>query len=185
MPGESYWSTFFDPEAVLRALGLDSARGRVIDVGCGYGTFTLPAARLTSQDVLAVDIEQGLAEEVAARARAQGIARVYAVTRDVAADGLGEPDSSADIVLLFNLLHCEDPAHLLREARRVLAPGGRLGAIHWRSDVPTPRGPDLAIRPRPEDIKRWLVEACYAVEVEPMILPPFHFGLVGRKPDGR
>ena len=182
MPAEDSWATFFDPEAVLRALGLDAASGRVVDVGCGYGTFAIPAARLTGRDVLAVDIEPGMAEAVAARAHTAGLSRVAAATRDVAANGLGEPDASADVILLFNLLHCEDPGGLLREARRVLTPGGRVGVIHWRSDVPTPRGPALDIRPRPEDVERWFLKAGYELLVGPQMLPPYHFGLVGRKP---
>ena len=47
MPEESVWAGFFAPEAVLRKLGLTSSCGDVVDFGCGYGTFTIPAARLS------------------------------------------------------------------------------------------------------------------------------------------
>ena len=43
MPEESLWATFFTPEEVLHKLGLPTA-GDVVDFGCGYGTFTIPAA---------------------------------------------------------------------------------------------------------------------------------------------
>jgi SAM-dependent methyltransferase len=181
MPDEDFWNSFFDPESLLEKLGLHVARGPIVDVGCGYGTFTLPAARLTGQKVLAFDIEPALAQQLEAKARSANLS-VVAIVRDVAHEGLDVADGVADIVLLFNLLHCEDPASLLRESHRVLAPGGRVGVIHWRSDVPTPRGPDLSIRPRPEMCRRWLLDAGFAIAVEPMVLEPYHFGLVGQRP---
>ena len=73
MPEEGYWSTFFDAEATLTALGLDVATGLVVDVGCGYGTFTLPVARLTGQRVVGIDIEADLVQHLDAKARSLGL----------------------------------------------------------------------------------------------------------------
>ena len=56
MPEESLWTTFFTPEEVLHKLGLPAA-GDVVDFGCGYGTFTIPAAKITSGMVYAFDID--------------------------------------------------------------------------------------------------------------------------------
>jgi SAM-dependent methyltransferase len=182
MPDEGYWSTFFDAEAILTALGLHVAAGPVVDVGCGYGTFTLPVARLTGRRVMAIDIEPDLVRQLEVKARAAGLP-VEGIVRDVAHDGTGIPAGTADVVLLFNLLHCEEPVALLREAHRVVAPGGRVGVIHWRSDVPTPRGPHPSIRPQPAMCRKWLLEAGFLVEREPMTLEPYHFGLVGRRGD--
>jgi hypothetical protein len=61
MPEESMWQGFFDPEAVLGKLGLSSACGNVVDFGCGYGTFTIPAARIVRGTVFAFDIEVEMA----------------------------------------------------------------------------------------------------------------------------
>ena len=167
MPAENYWDTFFDPPRILKTLGLDRAEGAVVDIGAGYGTFTLAAARCTNREVFAIDIEQPLLDALAAKARAEGLSNVRPVLRDVMLDGTGLPDGGADIVLLFNLLHCEQPLELLREARRTLQPGGRVGIMHWRSDIPTPRGPDLSIRPSPEQCAAWLHEAGYDLAVRP------------------
>ena len=88
----------------------------------------------------------------------------------------GLPDESCDACLLFNILHGPAPEALLREAGRILRPGGRVLVIHWRSDVPTPRGPSLAIRPRPGQVQSWAraagLQAGAAIE-----LPPWHFGV--------
>ena len=41
MPDHDWWESFFDPDAVLDALELNQFEGPVVDVGCGYGTFTM------------------------------------------------------------------------------------------------------------------------------------------------
>ena len=55
MPDESMWTDFFDAETVLRKLGLTSSCGDVVDFGCGYGTFTIPAARMIGRSKQVVD----------------------------------------------------------------------------------------------------------------------------------
>lgn len=178
MPDEDWWSTFFDPDAVLDALGIHHVDGPVVDVGCGYGTFTVTVAHRTTYPVIAIDIEPAMVDLTAAKARQAGHHHVQCRLADVTEESLGVDPASAAVVLLFNLLHCEEPLALLRSAATALRPGGRLAAIHWRSDVPTPRGPDLSIRPRPEELRAMLIQAGFAITVEPVVLPPYHYGLV-------
>ena len=180
MPDEAWWNTFFDPPSILQALGLDRIEGPVIDVGCGYGTFTLAIARSTQHPVIALDIEPALVAEVGARAAALQLSHVLPRVIDVTDGSLGVDRHAADVVLLFNLLHCEAPFALLAAAHAALRPGGRVGIIHWRSDVPTPRGPDLSIRPKPEQCRSWLLDAGFVIDREVTVLPPYHFGVVGK-----
>ena len=52
MPDEDYWAPFFHPEGVLdRLLDANGSDCNVVEFGCGYGTFTLPAARRTRGQV--------------------------------------------------------------------------------------------------------------------------------------
>ena len=46
MPPEEMWSKFFDPITVLKNLGLAANCRDVLEFGCGYGTFTIPAAQM-------------------------------------------------------------------------------------------------------------------------------------------
>ena len=150
----------------------------VVEFGCGYGTFTLPAARRVGGTVFALDIDSTLIAGAERRAAAEGLTNIRFLRRDFIAQGTGLPDSSADYAMLFNILHCEDPVGLLRETHRNLREGGALGVIHWNPDPDTPRGPPMSIRPGPEQCKQWAETAGFSPGGGVIDLPPYHFGLV-------
>ena len=159
MPPLVLWEGFFDPDGVLEALGCGNAPGDVVEFGCGYGTFTMAAARRISGKIYAVDIEPLMVSETRKRAAEAGVTNVIVETRDFLAEGCGRPDGSAGFVMLFNILHLEDPVRLLREAHRVLQVGGVVSVVHWRKDIETPRGPSPEIRPSPAQGRAWAEEA--------------------------
>jgi len=188
MPEEELWTAFFDPEEVLREFGLDQGVETLVDFGCGYGTFTLAAAKLVRGAVHAIDIEPEMIKTVADKCRQEGLANVRTEVRDFVGSGSGLADSCVDAALLFNILHHEDPVSLMGEALRILRPGGRLAVIHWNYDPATPRGPALEIRPRPEQCVEWGRIAGFSfADKERFDLQPYHYGLLFRKPasDGR
>jgi ubiquinone/menaquinone biosynthesis C-methylase UbiE len=57
MPEEKAWDKFFNPIKILKTLGLNSSTIDVVDFGCGYGTFTIPAAKIIRGKVYAIDVE--------------------------------------------------------------------------------------------------------------------------------
>ena len=179
MPDENFWSTFFAPEQVLAKLGLSGRCRDVVDFGCGYGTFTIPAARIVRGVVYALDIEPEMVAQTDQKARAAGLANVRASQRDFVADGTGLPDALVDYAMLFNILHAEQPLILLREAYRVLVPSGIVGIMHWNYDPATPRGPSMAIRPRPQQCRLWAEQCGLRLQGPEWIdLPPYHYGIV-------
>ena len=146
-------------------------------------TSPLPAARITAGTVYTLDIEPEMVEMTRGRAAEAAFHNVRVEQRDFVAEGTGRPDESAYYAMLFNILHCEQPVALLREAWRTVAHGGLLGVIHWNHDPTTPRGPDLDIRPRPQQCVRWAEEAGFVATAEGVIdLPPYHWGLALRRP---
>lgn len=182
MPDETMWADFFDAEQILRTFGLDRGVVDLVEFGCGYGTFTLAAARLVTGIVQALDIEPELIALVAEKCRLAGISNVRAQVRDFVGQGSGLADQSMDAALLFNILHHDQPVALLAEARRVLKPGGICAVIHWNYDPTTPRGPAMEIRPRPEQCIAWGQEAGLLFdETQRFALPPYHYGLLFRK----
>ncbi|MEO7065372.1 MAG: class I SAM-dependent methyltransferase [Rhodanobacter sp.] len=184
MPDEAQWAGFFDCEAVIeKLLGAKRMHGDVIEFGCGYGSFTVPAAQHTSGVVTALDIEPEMIAVVREKAASLGLGNVRAELRDFVAEGSGVDAASQAHAMIFNLLHLDHPVALLREAHRILQDGGVLSVMHWRSDMPTPRGPPLEIRPTPEQCRQWMLDAGFrAVEsIDLHDACPFHFGLVGRR----
>lgn len=46
MPEEANWNDFFNVDFLLSELNIDSQITDLVEIGSGYGTFTIPAARL-------------------------------------------------------------------------------------------------------------------------------------------
>jgi ubiquinone/menaquinone biosynthesis C-methylase UbiE len=183
MPEEEMWCQFFNAEAILRLLKLTPSCRDVVEFGCGYGTFTIPAARVVRGTVHALDIEPEMASITQAKAEAEGLRNVQFYVRDFVVAGTGLPPASVDYAMLFNILHAEQPELLLRESHRVLASGGLLGIIHWNYDPTTPRGPSMEIRPRPEQCRDWAINEGFRM-IDPGVieLPPYHYGIVLARP---
>jgi ubiquinone/menaquinone biosynthesis C-methylase UbiE len=182
MPEADTWETFFDPRSALHELRFDIDGEDAADLGCGYGTFSIAAAQLTNGTVYAIDIERDMVAATSAKARQHGVSNVVAIERDFVKLGTGLPDDSMAYVMLFNILHAEDALGLLREAFRVLRKDGTAAIIHWIHDASTPRGPALSIRPRPEQCFAWAAEAGFVPDSRVISLPPYHYGVLARKP---
>ena len=117
-PGhDTYWQ--FHRDAFLATL--PPPPRRVVDVGCGEGRFPRDLKRL-GYEVIGVDASPTLV----AAAREEDPAGDYRLGD---AASLPIPDDSADLVTaLLSLQDVDDIDSALREAARVLVPGGRLRA---------------------------------------------------------
>jgi ubiquinone/menaquinone biosynthesis C-methylase UbiE len=98
MPGEAYWETLLDVPLILQRLGIDRTITSVAELGCGYGTFTVPVAQAIAGTVHAFDIEPAMVERTAHRAA--GLS-VVAQVRDVVQLGFGVRNSPESIPLIF------------------------------------------------------------------------------------
>ena len=87
MPPQHDWDSFFDPEKILDELELDTSRRNVLEFGCGYGTFTLPAARRISGKVAALDLDPVMLEATRNNAEDAGLNNIEGYLRDFVADG--------------------------------------------------------------------------------------------------
>ncbi len=149
-------------------------------MGCGYGTFTIPAAGKMSGKRFAFDIEPEMVAVTKEEAAKQEIKNVGVILRDFMADGTGLKPESVDYAMLFNILHLEKPMLLLGEANRILKKSGKLGIIHWNYDPKTPRGPSMDIRPKPEQCINWAEASGFYNPVQ-FDLKPYHYGIVLKK----
>ncbi len=103
--------------------------GRVLDVACGTGIFARLAAHVVGPAGRAVGVDPSPpVVEAARRIDLSSIAEWH----DWDTAGLPFPDGSFDVVACQHALHrFDDPVRALRDMRRVLAPGGRLGLTTW------------------------------------------------------
>ena len=183
MPDESLWDTFFTPTEILQQMGIGQQVKVLIDVGCGYGTFLVPAAGMVRDKVVGIDIDPAMIDICRQKVRESGLAKIELVHGDIATaetlHNLAKYKGQIDYVTLFNILHCEEPITLLQKAHVLLSPGGRIGVIHWKNEN-TPRGPSMDIRPTPDMIIAWASQVGFDLDRQ-IDLPPYHFGLVFQK----
>ncbi len=178
MPAEAMWASFFNVELILSELQINSDINDLVEIGCGYGTFTIPSAKRIKGKLYGFDIEEEMLDIVNQKLKNESIVNVILEQRDVLIQTTGLADNAIDYVMLFNILHHDSPADFIHEAFRILKPKGKVGIIHWRSDVETPRGPHLTIRPKPDQILQWIDKQNFSVLKKPVIIEPYHFGLV-------
>lgn len=102
---------------------------RVVDLGCGWGTFDFALADRVGS-ILGVDFSERSIEICEARLAEHPVPNLSFLCAD-GGDTALEPDAY-DVVLaadLFEHLYPEDSARVAREAFRILAPGGRF--VTW------------------------------------------------------
>ena len=117
-------------ETMLDMAGVRLA-SRVLDVAAGAGEQTIVAARRVGPDghVLATDISSNILEFAASEARAAGLANVE--TRVMDGENMDELDADSfdAVISRVGLIYFPDQQKALTGMRRVLKPGGRIGAI--------------------------------------------------------
>lgn len=183
MPEQSYWESLFNVPFILEHMSIQTEIDNLVEFGCGYGTFTIPIAKLIRGKIIALDIDDQMIEAVTDRMISDNLHNIVITKRDFISEGTGIADNTVDYVMLFNILHHDKPLEILNEAYRILKVGGKAGIMHWNYDPKTPRGPGMDIRPKPDDMQKWAVTAGFKLEVTPLIdLPPYHYGFIACKP---
>lgn len=107
---------------------------RVLDVACGTGNVSIPAAKLGCQ-VTGVDIATNLIEQARERSKAEGLAtQTEFVEGD--AEQLAFPNDSFDaVVTMYGAMFAPRPERVASELLRVCKPGGFVAMANW-----TPEG---------------------------------------------
>ena len=180
MPDEQMWDTFFNPTQILAQLDINGNINTLMDIGCGYGTFLISAAKLVKNKVIGIDIENEMIETCRRKIEEQNINNIDLLHGDISTEqtikDLEKYKSEFDYICLFNILHCEKPLDLLKAAYHILNNNGKIGVIHWKYEN-TPRGPSMEIRPTPEIINGWALKSGFVLE-KYVELPPYHYGMV-------
>ena len=117
----------FDPVKTLQCADIQPGQ-TVLEVGCGSGFFTVPAAQLIGHQgsLVAMDVSSEYVERVSKKVQAANLRKVRVVKGDALDTGLDA--ESMDAVLLFGVIPFPTlPLNrLLPEMHRVLTPEGVL-----------------------------------------------------------
>jgi SAM-dependent methyltransferase len=127
-----------NPYKLLKAAGLQEGQ-TVLEVGCGPGFFTIPAAKLVEDrgHVYALDIHPRAVERVKEKIAKKGLKNVTPLCAN--ASGTGLPGASIDLAFVFGLRHVAGGlGKVIAELYRVLKPGGTLS-------FEKTRGPEAAL----------------------------------------
>jgi ubiquinone/menaquinone biosynthesis C-methylase UbiE len=115
-----------NPYKLLKAAGLAEGH-HVLEVGCGPGFFTMPAARIVGDKghVYAVDIHPRAVARVRKKIDKEGLTNITALC--VNASDTGLPDGSVDLAFLFGLRYVAGGLeNVISDLHRVLKPGAIL-----------------------------------------------------------
>lgn len=180
MPSEATWDVFFKPIDMINKIGINSQIRTLIDIGCGYGTFLLPIAEIVSSKAIGIDIDDAMIEVCRDKITEHNSSKIQLINGDICNDSTLNMQNNykgeIDFITLFNILHCEEPITLLKNAYNILNYDGRIAITHWKYEK-TPRGPSMEIRPKPEMVIKWALKAGLALDKH-VDLPPYHYGLV-------
>lgn len=177
MPTEVYWNSLFDIDNIINWLNIKNIKKQIIEIGCGYGTFTIPIAQKVKTKIICYDIDQEMINTTKKNLDKCSLSNYELINCDVLESGIIQEVNSCAMVLLFNLLHFNERISLLKETKKVIGTNGVIAVIHWRNDIPTPRGPALEIRPSPDDIIKDAESVGLKLLEKPVILEPYHWGI--------
>ena len=144
-------------DKIVSLLGIKAGQ-QVLDVGCGIGFLTLPAAKLVSDTgfVYGVDIQEAMLVEALARSKQEKLFNIAWILTHP--DKITLPSASVDCAMLGVVAHeAPDLEQMLAECRRVLRQGGRIGIVEWNQTF-TEMGPPLDHRLKPETLKDTLIK---------------------------
>jgi ubiquinone/menaquinone biosynthesis C-methylase UbiE len=133
---ETLYGLFRDPDKALSAAGLEAGQ-RVLEVGCGPGFFTIPAARIVGEEgsVLALDVSPLAVEHVRQKIETEGVSNAKTMLANAAQTDL--PEQSFDLVFLFGFARpIGGMERIWIELHRLLKPEGML-SIEGRRRPPS------------------------------------------------
>ncbi len=115
-----------NPYKLLKAAGLKMGL-KVLEVGCGPGAFTIPAAEIVGKDgfIYAVDIHPLAIKRVKEKIAESGIGNIKPVLTNASNTGL--LNKEIDLVFIFGIPNITGGlTDILSEIHRILKPGGIL-----------------------------------------------------------
>jgi ubiquinone/menaquinone biosynthesis C-methylase UbiE len=123
------------PETLIDALHIQPGMS-IADFGCGGGHFTFILAKKVGEHgkVYAFDVQLPPLEMIKEQARVRHIENIQTIRANLEVSGSTTlAEASQDMVLIANVLfQSPQKGSIIKEAKRVLKPDGKLILIEWR-----------------------------------------------------
>jgi ubiquinone/menaquinone biosynthesis C-methylase UbiE len=150
----------------------------MVDIGCGDGFFSLPAAKLVGRTglIYALDASDEAIAQLQAKANSFDLTNIRAVVADAEQTIICR--HCADIILMANVLHdFDNPLKVLANAKEMLKPDGFVVDLDWKKEPRQQHGPPLEKRLSQDEASAILNQAGYSVKKN---IPsgPFHYLLL-------
>lgn len=123
---ETLYGVIRNPHKILTDIGLRKGQ-RVLEIGCGPGFFTIPAAEIVgnSGQLCAIDNNPYAIAHVRKKVAKSGLTNIQVVEKDITQTGLTPQSFEVAFIFGFHHFHGEMPP-ILNEVHRLLAPRGQL-----------------------------------------------------------
>src|SRR5260370_38658837 len=108
MPVVEQWESYFYTAGILDSFGFSRLSGDAIEFGCGYGTFTIVAARRILGTLLALDIDPFMVAATADRVPQADLKNVVVEQRDFVTQGCGQKPLWGGLGHQFNIVKFQD-----------------------------------------------------------------------------
>ncbi|WP_040211126.1 class I SAM-dependent methyltransferase [Clostridium polynesiense] len=164
------------PEEILNRFNIGD-KGTFLDVGCGIGYFTLPAAKILKKGLaIGIDISDDMLK--VAKERNESLDNL--IFKLSGENFFPVEDKSIDYVFISNVFHeVEDRAAFINEIKRVVKTHGKVLIIDWeKRDMEM--GPPAKIRISLEEMKKIFEESDFKF-VEEIPINNEHYGLKFRE----
>ena len=175
---------FVSPDNIIEMLGVGPSM-TVADFGSGSGHYVIPAAKRVGKSgkVYAIDILQDMLGFTRSQAQMENLTNIETIWTDLETpDATRLKENSLDLIIMSNILfQSENKEQVVREAGRILKPGGRVVIIEWDiENQPANFGPPMEARVSPQTTKTLFEKMGFVFEKE-FNPGDHHYGLIYRK----
>ncbi|TSC90906.1 MAG: UbiE/COQ5 methyltransferase [Parcubacteria group bacterium Licking1014_17] len=177
-------SGFVSPENIVSQVSVAEGM-KIADFGSGTGHLVVFLAKAVGESgtVTAIDVLDAALESVASRAKAEGLKNVKTHRGNLEVKGgSGATDNSQDMVTIVNTLFMTpNKEDMLKEAYRILKPGGSLVIVDWRKGTAGP-GSSSELYAEDEETIKNIAEGISFMFDRAFDTGSHHFGLIFKKP---
>ncbi len=167
--------SLLEPEKIINQIPIEE-HFLSADFGCGAGGFTIPLARRSLKGlVYAFDIQDTVLSALQGNATSQGLNNIKAAKCDLEApSATGIPANSLDLIIIVNVLFQAEHADLvLKEAARIIKPGGMIVIVDWKKDVPFGPNARISLQETQDILRRLDVKLKHEIEAG-----TYHWGAI-------